>query len=381
MKKILFALLAVFTLTVVTACGGNNDDTTNNDVVDNGTNVGNETNDGDVIDIRIALITHSPDSVMDDGSFNEGTWNGINQFLADNGLDSSHAAHFTPDVASDDARIDLYEQAINAGFNVLVLPGFHHNNALYIAQDLFPDTMFIIVDSSPENLDNEVRLSSNVVAVHHSEEEAGFLAGFTAVMEGYRNLGFMGGVPIPNILAFGYGYVLGAEHAAQQLGLAAGEVTMNYTYLGRFSPDATVATQAAAWFASGTEVIFAAAGGAGFSVMSAAEDAGASVIGVDVDQYSASDSVVFSALKRVDVSVHTMLTDILNGSFRGGEIVRLDARDGAVGVALENARISNFTQADFDEIFEALRNGTISVDVELSLDAFPVTELVIVTEF
>ena len=369
MKKFLSVLFAITFLVVVVACG--NDD-------DNGST---DDNGDDTPEVRVALITHSPDSIIDDGSFNEGTWNGIRRFFEEQGLDpDEYADFFIPHTASDEARLEIFEQAIDAGFDVLVLPGFHHNNALYMAQDYFPDTTFIIIDATPTNLDGEVRIEDNVVAVHHSEEEAGFLAGYAAVREGYRDLGFMGGIPIPNILAFGYGYILGAEHAAQYLELEAGEVTVNYSYLNQFSPDPTITTAAAAWFADGVEVIFAAAGGAGASVMAAAENAEAAVIGVDDDQYHISDSVVFSALKRVDVSVHTMLTDFINDAFRGGQIIRLDATYNGVGLALENARLENFTQADFDAIFEAIQNGDVVVDVDLDPDTFPATELVTVNE-
>jgi len=370
MKKYLKLLFAVAFLTVIVACANDDD------------NNGEANNDGeDVTEVRVALITHSPDSVLDDGSFNQGAWDGIVRFLEANGLNADdHADSFIPNEASDASRIDTYEQAINAGFDVLVLPGHHHQHAVYEAQDMFPETTFIVVDAVPTNPDtNERRVEDNVAAILHTEHEAGFLAGYAAVREGYRDLGFMGGLPIPNIVRFGYGFIQGAEHAAQYLELEPGSVTINYTYLGAFAPDPAHTTAAAAWYASGVEVIFTAAGGAGGSVMTAAETANASVIGVDVDQHAQSSSVVTSALKRLDNTVYSTLTSYIEGDFNSGTTT-FDATMDGVGLALENSRMENFTQEMLDVILEGLATGDIQMDETFDLDVLPETEIVVVTE-
>lgn len=311
-------------------------------------------------DVQIALIAHSPDSILDDGSFNEGAWQGIQRFISTHGISSDNARFFQPHAADDVARIDLIADAIGAGANILVLPGFHFESSLYEAQDMFPDTKFVLLDASPRR-DGNVRLSDNLAAIHYAEEEAGFLAGYAAVMEGYRNLGFMGGIAVPAVVRFGHGFIQGAEHAAASLELSPGDVTINYNYIGSFAPDPAVATTAASWFAAGTEVIFAAAGGAGFSVMSGAEGAGGSTIGVDVDQAALSPTVITSAVKGLDVSVYDMLTDFLEGHFRGGRELRFDASINGIGLPMHSSRFQNFTQAQYDEIFALLANRTIVV--------------------
>jgi len=311
-------------------------------------------------DVQIALIAHSPDSILDDGSFNEGAWQGIQRFISTHGISGDNARFFQPHAADDVARIDLIADAIGAGANILVLPGFHFESSLYEAQDMFPDTKFVLLDASPRR-DGNVRLSDNLAAIHYAEEEAGFLAGYAAVMEGYRNLGFMGGIAVPAVVRFGHGFIQGAEHAAASLELSPGDVTINYNYIGSFAPDPAVATTAASWFAAGTEVIFAAAGGAGFSVMSGAEGAGGSTIGVDVDQAALSPTVITSAVKGLDVSVYDMLTDFLEGHFRGGRELRFDASINGIGLPMHSSRFQNFTQAQYDEIFALLANRTIVV--------------------
>jgi basic membrane protein A len=308
-------------------------------------------------DIRVALVAHSPDSILDDGSFNEGAWAGIQRFLSNQGLSSDHAEFFQPDSADDVARVDLVMDAIERwGANIVVLPGFHFIESSAEMQEIFPDVKFVILDATPAG-----GAAANTAAIHYAEEQAGFLAGYAAVLEGYRNLGFVGGIAVPAVVRFGHGFLQGAEYAAETLELDAGEVTVQFYYLGAFAPSPEAQTMAASWFAGGTEVIFAAAGGAGFSVIAAATDAGASVIGVDVDQSGAGDVVITSAMKALDVSVYDMLTDFMNGTFTGGEI-RFDAAINGVGLPMDTSRFQNFTQAQYDEIFALLAAGTITVD-------------------
>ena len=320
-------------------------------------------------DVQIALIAHSPESILDDQSFNQGAWDGIQRFLANNGLPlgrGGNAEFFQPHEGSDAARIDLINDAITAGANILVLPGFNFEEALYeiIEDSLFPDVKFVLLDASPRR-DGNTRMADNVAAVHYAEEQSGFLAGYAAVMEGHRGLGFMGGIAVPAVVRFGHGFIQGAEHAAASLGLAAGEVTINYTYLGQFNPDPAFATQAAAWFHGGIDVIFAAAGGAGGSVFAGAETAGGLAIGVDVDQGHLSETIITSAIKALDVSVYDIINDFMNDNFRSGEL-RFDARNDGIGLAMASSRFQVFTQAQHDAIFDQIANGTIVVDATVS---------------
>ncbi|MCL2828601.1 MAG: BMP family ABC transporter substrate-binding protein [Oscillospiraceae bacterium] len=330
-------------------------------------------------DIHIALVAHSPDSILDDGSFNEGAWQGIQRFLSTHGLSADHARFFQPHSADDVARVDLVADAIAAGANIVVLPGFHFIGASAEMQEMFPDVKFVLLDATPAG-----GPAANTAAIHYAEEQAGFLAGYAAVMEGYRSLGFMGGIAVPAVVRFGHGFLQGAEHAAESLELEAGEVTVLYYYVGGFAPSPEVATTASAWFVDGVEVIFAAAGGAGGSVMSGAEASGGSVIGVDVDQSGDSDVVITSAMKALDVSVYDMLTDFLEGTFRGGRELMFDASVNGIGLPMNTSRFQEFTQAQYDAIFALLTNGSIVVsnvvtetvsEANLPLSLVEVTEL------
>ena len=364
MKKVLKLILSVALLLAVafvfTSCRDNDDAGT-----------AGEADAG----LRVALLTHSPETVLDDASFNEGSWNGIANFLTAQGLPlavGEHRQFFSPHAADDAVRLDLIEQAIDWGADVLVLPGFQWENAVAEAQNMFEDANFIIIDGAPDPI------NSNVVSVFFAENEAGFLAGYAAVRDGFTELGFMGGHAIPPVVRFGHGFLLGAEHAANQMGLAPGSITINYHYLATFAPSPEVVTAAGAWFVAGTEVIFAAAGGAGGSVMAGAEANNGLVIGVDGDQSGQSDTVITSAMKTLDSSVYDFLTEIANGTFQGGRSVVYDASMGGVGLPIGTSRFSTFNQAMYDSLFADIAAGNVNVSGSLDMSEI-LAELTIVT--
>jgi len=131
----------------------------------------------------------------------------------------------------------------------------------------------------------------------YREEQAGYLAGYAAVMDGYTKLGFLGGMAVPAVVRYGYGYVQGADAAAQKLGLAPGSVEIKYWYSGVFAPNDDIKTKMSGWYTEGTEVVFACGGGIYLSATAAADAAGGKVIGVDVDQSAESPTIITSAMK------------------------------------------------------------------------------------
>ncbi|MCL1995113.1 MAG: BMP family ABC transporter substrate-binding protein [Defluviitaleaceae bacterium] len=315
----------------------------------------------------LALVTDY--GGIDDGSFNQGAWEGLVAYAVANNITHTF---IQPAAVSDAAYLEAIELAVNGGAQLVVTPGFLFINAIYQAQDLFPDTMFVLIDAVPSSPDGVPRIEQNVVAINYAEEQAGFLAGYAAVMDGHRNLGFIGGIAVPAVVRFGHGFVLGADHAAMQLGLASGDVTINFHYAMTFSPSPEVQTLAASWYHDGVEIIFAAAGGAGFSVMAAAEAQGGLIIGVDLDQANDSDTVVTSALKGLGASVYYAVSEFFAGSFPGGQNLVLGAAEDGVGLPMGTSRFQTFSQAQYNAIFDQLVSGAIVVDDRSDI---PVTAL------
>ncbi len=343
MKKLFLVLLmAVFSLAMV-ACG--------RDLYE---------------DTRIALITDYGD--IDDESFNQGTWEGILEYSEQHNIEIQY---FRPAAVSDADYIDSINLAVEQGYNIIVTPGFLFDYAIYVSQYEHPDVNFILLDAEPIDEDRNVDVADNTLAIYYQENESGFLAGYAAVHEGLHNLGFMGGIAVPAVQSFGIGFIAGAYYAANELDVTISFPDNRYDYLGTFDPDPEIEAQASGWFSGGTDVIFAAAGGAGRSVMNAAEDDGTWMIGVDVDQHTRSDRVLTSAMKALGESVQLAFDAYFDDDFPGGETWYLGAENDGVALPMENSRFENFTQEQYDNIFGLIADGTIEVpDTYAELVAF-----------
>lgn len=304
---------------------------------------------------ELALITDS--GTINDKSFNQGAWEGLVKYAEENNLSYKY---YQPAESSDDAFLSAIDLAVRGGAKVVVTPGFLFESAVFVAQDRYTDVQFILVDGSPHSPDySQSKVGANTVGITYAEDQAGFLAGYAAVKDGYRKLGYVGGMAVPSVIRYGYGYVLGAEYAAKELGLAPGSVTINYHYTGAFIPSPEAQSLAASWYNSGVEVIFAAAGGAGNSVFAASQQANKMAIGVDVDQSGESPTIITSALKGIRSSVYDCIVAFYQGSFPGGQNIVFEAKNEGVGLPLETSKFTAFTEADYQKIFALLADGSI----------------------
>lgn len=304
---------------------------------------------------ELALITDV--GTIDDKSFNQGSWEGLEKYAKDNNLTCKY---YKPNEKSDEACINSINLAVKGGAKVIVTPGFLFEVPIYESQTKYPDVHFIIIDAEPKSGD-DVKIESNVMSIFYAEEQAGYLAGYAAVTEGYTQLGFMGGIAVPAVIRYGYGFIQGADAAAKDMGLASGTVSVKYTYVGNFDASPENNAKAAAWYNEGTECIFACGGGVGNSVMKAAESAGKVVIGVDVDQSSESDTVITSAMKNLGDSVYNAVGSYYDGSFDGGKSVTLDAKDNGIELPMGTSKFKVFNQEKYDELYAKLKDGTITV--------------------
>ncbi|MFW6298078.1 MAG: BMP family lipoprotein [Bacillota bacterium] len=305
---------------------------------------------------EIALITDVGD--IDDESFNQGAWEGVEEYAEDNDITYDY---YKPSEESDSSYINAIELAIDNGAEIVVTPGYLFERAVYEMQDEYPDVSFILLDAEPIDEDGNVEVADNTVSVFYEEQESGFLAGYAAVKDGFTDLGFMGGYSVPAVIRFGVGYVAGAYYAAEEEDVSLSFPNDRYTYLDSFDPSDEINNEAASWFSSDTEVIFSAAGGAGSSVMDAAEDEDAWMIGVDTDQSENSDKVLTSATKALATSVQEMLGRYYDDDFPGGETIRLGADQDGVSLPMENSRFTNFDEDAYDAIYSEIADGTLDV--------------------
>ncbi len=300
---------------------------------------------GDKIDV--ALITDF--GTIEDGSFNQGVWEGIKRFTEETG---KICEYYKPEEIDFKSYLMTIKKAVKDGADVVVCPGELFGEVIYEAQFKYPKTKFILIDGVPHNEDySDQTVADNTLAVIFSDEQSGFLAGYAAVRDGYTNLGFLGGEPQEAVIRYGYGFVQGADYAAIELGSM---VNINYCYGRTFEESQAMKDLAASWYQQGIGVIFACAGEMGRSVMKAAEENGGRVIGVDVDQSGDSDSVITSALKELSNASYLGLMDYYTDKFPGGQILVMNASNGGVGLSMDNSEFVNFKESDYNAIFSQL---------------------------
>ena len=303
--------------------------------------------------MKVFMITDKGD--INDKSFNQGTWEGVQAWAAANDAESQY---LKPADATTDDYVASIEQAVKAGANVIVTPGFLFEEPIYIVQEQYPDVSFVLIDGNPHNADySDFKTADNTVGILFAEEQVGYLAGYAAVKDGSTKLGFLGGQAVPAVVRYGYGFVQGANDAAAELNVS---IDMKYHYTGGFAATPEAQAMAAGWYNSGTQVIFACGGSVGNSAMAAAEANNGKVIGVDVDQSGESATVISSAMKGLKESVAQMLDAYKAGSFPGGQNLVLGAKEDSLGLPMSTSKWDKFSQADYDALFAKLSDGSIA---------------------
>ncbi|KYH28093.1 MULTISPECIES: BMP family lipoprotein [Clostridium] len=358
MKKVLgIALSAVLSVGLLAGCGGGNSSKSGDNSQSGSGSKG----------FQIALITDKGN--IDDKSFNQGSWEGVVKFAKENNITHKY---YKPEEASDAGYLAQIDLAVAGGAEVVVTPGYLFEVPVYVAQSKYPDVKFILLDGAPHDADNkDTTIKSNVASIKYAEEQSGYLAGYAAVKDGMTKLGFMGGMAVPAVQAFGYGFLQGAEAAAKELNLPDGSINVTYHYTGDFAETDTNKATAKTMYQEGTEVIFACGGSVGKSVISAAAEAGKKVIGVDVDQRYDSETVITSATKGLGASVIEVLESIYKNNTwdkYGGKTIVFDATNDGVGLPTtvigdEKAdafdRFKKFTKADYEKVYETLKSGAV----------------------
>ena len=402
MKKFFALLLSLAMVLALVACG-QKETTTPDD-----TQTPDDTTPE--VEYKVAMITDYGD--ITDQSFNQTTYEACKAFAEDNSIEFSY---FKPAGDNTADRVAMIEKAVNDGFNVIVMPGYAFGGAIVEAAPEFPDVKFIALDVAagdlletavakageaydytPENWDlNKYVDMSNVYCAVYQEELCGYMAGYAAVKLGYKNLGFLGGMSVPAVVRYGYGFVQGVDAAAADMGLT--DVKVNYIYGGQFFGDADITAVMDTWYQGGTEVVFACGGGIYTSAVDAAKKVNAKVIGVDVDQagviakYAAGDGAdeatiaqyldltVTSAMKGLYPATYDTLTDVIvNGNWEKyvGKIETLGLVSGTdpeanyVQIPMGDGTqwSDSFTQDDYKAMVKDMFDGKITVSNNTSSD-------------
>ena len=344
---------------------------------------------------KVAMVTDYGD--ITDQSFNQTTWEAVVAFGKDNNVETKYYKPTSNDTAG---RVASVELAIAEGYNVIVMPGYAFGGTIVDVAPNYPDVKFVALDVAkgdlletavankgesydynPDNwkLEDYVDLS-NVYCAIYQEELSGYMAGYAAVKLGYTKLGFLGGMAVPAVIRFGYGYVQGVDAAAKELGIT---VDMKYAYGNQFYGDADITAVMDTWYADGTQIVFACGGGIYTSAAEAAKKVGGKVIGVDVDQKAIIDGAygegmtVTSATKGLRPTTINALTDIIVGgkwSDYAGKIVTLglvsgdDPSANYVQLAETTQFGDGFTKDDYAALVKGMFDGTITVSNDTSVE-------------
>ena len=370
MKKILALVLALCMVFALCACGNTPADG-NKPAEESKAPAAEESNapveEPEATTYKVAMITDYGD--ITDQSFNQTTYEGCKEFCEANGVEFKY---YKPAGDSTAERVAMVDAAVADGYNVVVMPGYAFGETITQVADLYPDVKFIALDVSQGDL-GDYQIPENVTCAVYQEELCGYMAGYAAVKLGYTKLGFLGGMAVPAVVRYGFGYVQGVDAAAKELGIT---VDLKYAYGNQFYGDGDITAAMDTWYQNGTEVVFACGGGIYISAAEAAAKVGGKVIGVDVDQAPTIDAygegmTVTSAMKGLAPTVKAILGELIlkdNWAEYAGKINTLglvsgtDVEANYVQIPYESTQWSDtFTKDDYAALVAAMFDGTITV--------------------
>ena len=387
-KRLIAVLLAGMMAFSLAACGGSSDSSTD----------GGKKEDTSGENMQIAMITDSGD--ITDQSFNQTTYESCKAWSEKNDVEFNY---YKPESDSDEARNASVDQAVADGANVVGMPGYMFAGTVVAQSENYPDVKFVALDVgagdicekgvgegytyNPDDYNvADYYNTDNVYCCTYQEELSGYMAGYAAVKLGYKHLGFLGGMAVPAVTRFGYGYVQGANAAAEELGIA-DQIEIEYVCGGQFYGDADITAYMDTWYGSkNVEIVFACGGGIWTSAVEAAVKTGGKVIGVDSDQAPTIDAygegiTVTSAMKGLAATVNTVLTDIKGGKWSdyAGKIDNLglvseNPEENYVQLPLESTQWGDgFTEDDYRTLVKSMYSGEITVSNDIT--AMPATTI------
>ena len=358
MKKKLLSALAIVTLTMslFAGCGSNGASESKQEGADSAA-------------IKVGMVTDS--GTIDDKSFNQGTWEGLQKAQQEFGADIKY---LQPGGETEADYLKEIGNLYDAGYKMVITPGYKFATSIYKAQDKYQDAKFVIIDSEPADENGNAKVGENTVAISFAEHQSGFIAGVATAMQLKEGeVGFIGGMESAPVQKYNWGFQQGVKYANENLGT---NVTMNanhVVYSGSFSDTAQGQQLAAAMFDDGVKAIFCAAGGVGNGAITEAKTRvkngqEAWIIGVDVDQYNdgmtedGKSIILTSAMKKVKEATYDMAKEANDGKFQGGKTLVFDINNDGVGIPEENPNLTDEAiKPAIDDIIAKLKDGTIKV--------------------
>ena len=294
--------------------------------------------------LKVAMITDV--AGVNDQSYNQSAWEGLERAGKELGvevkyLESKQDSDYTTNV----------ETLVDEDVDLIIGVGSKLGPTMEEAAKNYPEQKFAIVDETYDEI------PSNLKSVLFKSEQASYLVGLIAgKMSETKNVGFIGGLDIPVINTFKYGYMAGVKTANA-------DCEIQTQYANSFTDQAKGRAISSQMISKNADVIFIAGGDVGTGAIEAIKEANKYGIGVDRDQSDlAPENILSSAIKRVDVGVYETVKELLEGNFKGGTSTTYGLEEGGVGIADTTSNLVPQDVLDFvNEQIEKLKSGEISV--------------------
>ena len=275
----------------------------------------NTNNSGAKETIKVGMVADT--GGINDESFNQSAWEGLQEAEKELGIEikvieSRQASEYLGNI----------ETLVDDGMNLIIGVGYTMADDIKTQAENYPDVNFALIDETYDEI------PSNVTPIVFKANEAAYLTGLIAGrMTETNKVGFIGGMESPVISKFDYGFRAGVKAANPDA-----EVMVQYA--NSFTDSALGKTIANQMHSKNADIIFTCAGAVGIGAIEAAKENGKKAIGVDQDQNSlAPENVITSAMKNIDVSVEEMLSKVVDGSYKGGEVIINTLAMNGVGIA------------------------------------------------
>ncbi len=312
--------------------------------------------------IKAAMVTDI--GGLGDKSFNDLSNAGLERAKAELGVETKVLESKAPT----DYESNLTQLA-SAGYNPIFAVGFLMTDTVAKVSTATPDVTYGGVDEFFEPT------IPNVIGLNFKEQEAGYLAGVLAAslttktdaddrINDKKVLGFVGGMEIPPVQRFAIGFEAGAKSIDP-------DIEVKSIYTGTFTDQQKGNEAAKALIGQGADIVFAAAGQTGLGSAKACQDGKALFIGVDADQYETipgiGDTIVTSAVKKVDNAVFDTIKLAVDGTLKGGENKLFGIAEDGVGLAPYHdwdAKMPADVKAAVDKATADVKAGTVTVPAE-----------------
>ncbi len=293
--------------------------------------------------IKVGMVTDA--GGINDQSFNQSAWEGLEALAEEN--DAIEVNYL--ESATDADYASNIQTFIDEGYDLIICGGFMLASATREAAEANPDQKFAIVDDA-SNAD-----LPNVACLMFSQEQASYLVGVVAgMMTKSKKIGYVQGVVTDTMNLFGYGYIAGVQSVDP-------DIEVMQFNVNSFTDPATASAGATDMITNGADIIYQAAGGSGAGVIQACVDNDIYAIGVDTDQsYLAPETVITSAMKRVDIAVTSITEGVLAGEFAGG-VHQYSLEDGGVDIAPTQDLLPDDVIAAVEAAKESILSGDVVV--------------------